>query len=162
MIRLIVAIDSKRGMAKNGGMPWSIPDDEQYFTDQTKTFGGNVLTGKTTFVEAYKNKPLSDRQDFILTHDTEPIEAVTLVHDLDQFLNGFSDKDLWVAGGANVFDQVMKAGKADELYITEIEGDFSCDQFFPDYSDFKLIRQSETKEQNGFKFTYKVYARTTT
>ena len=155
MIRLIAAIDRKRGIAKNGSMPWDIPEDEQFFTDQTKTYGGNVLTGGATFREAYKNKPLVDRQNYILTRSDEPVEGAIVIHDLDKLLEEFKDKDLWVSGGAEVFKAVMEAGKADELYLTHIDGDFDCDRFFPEYEDtFKKIEESEVREQNGFRFTY--------
>lgn len=157
MIRLIVAVDRRRGLAKQGHMPWHIPDDEQYFTDQTKLYGGNVLTGAGTFHLAYKNKPLAGRQNYILTHDPTPIPGATVVHDLDQFLADFQD-DLWVAGGANVFAQIIANGKADELYLTHIDDDFNCDQFFPEYEQtFELVQQTETKEQNGFHYRYAIY-----
>lgn len=160
MIRLIVAIDRKRGLAKHGGMPWSIPEDEKYFTDQTKTFGGNVLTGGTTFRDTYRGKPLADRQNYILTHDKTPIEGATVVNDIGKFLEEFKDNDLWVAGGAKVFEEVMKAGRADELYLTHIDADFACDQFFPEYEDgFKKAEESEVREQNGFRFTYARYVK---
>lgn len=160
MIRLIAATDRKRGLAKRGGMPWSIPEDEKYFTEQTKLYGGHVLTGGTTFRETYHAKPLKDRHNYILTHDDAPIPGAEVVHDLQAFLRDFKDKDLWVAGGAKVFEEVMAAGAADELYLTLIDADFGCDQLFPEYDqDFRLIRQSETRRQNGFTFTYNVYAR---
>jgi dihydrofolate reductase len=158
MIRLIAAIDRRRGLAKHGILPWYIPEDEQYFTDQTKTCGGNVLTGSTTFRNTYKAKPLAERKNYILTHQTEPIKGVEIVHDLAKFLEGFQDKDLWVAGGVGVFEQVMQAGKADELYLTHIDADFRCNQFFPAYEHgFKLADRTEPEEQNGFTFYYARY-----
>jgi dihydrofolate reductase len=160
MIRLIAAIDRERGLAKNGVMPWHIPEDERYFTEQTKTHGGHVLSGAATFRLSYRSKPLKDRQNYILTHDHTPIEGVVLVHNLSAFLEGFKDKDLWVAGGGAVFKEVMDAGKADELYLTHIDGEFGCDRFFPEYEDtFQKLRESEVREQNGYRFTYAVYGR---
>lgn len=159
MIRLIAAIDNKRGIARNGVMPWKIPEDEKYFTEQTKTYGGNVLTGGVTFRNTYHGGPLAGRQNYILTRHDEPIPGATVVHDLDKLLEDFKDKDLWVAGGAEVFAEIMAAGKADELYLTHIDADFNCDQFFPEYEkSFKMVEQSETREQNGLKFTYARYA----
>jgi dihydrofolate reductase len=159
MIRLIAAIDRRRGLAKHGFLPWYIPEDERYFTDQTKTHGGNVLTGGTTYRNTYHG-PLTGRQNYILTHDTTPIEGVTLVHDLAEFLRGFRDKDLWVAGGAQVFAAVIAAGQADELFLTHIAADFGCDQFFPEYEHaFKLADESEPHEQNGFRFRYARYVK---
>lgn len=164
MILFIAAIDRKRGIAKNGGMPWSIPEDERYFTTQTKTRGGNVLTGGKTFRDTYKGRPLKDRQNYILTHSDEPIPGATVVHDLGPLLDEFAgkkDHDLWISGGAAVFKEIMDAGKADELYLTHIDADFGCDQFLPAYEDagFKKVEESEVREQNGFRFVYSKYVR---
>ena len=161
MIRLIAAIDRRRGLAKQGAMPWHIPEDERYFTEQTKTHGGHVLTGGVTFREAYKSKPLAGRHNYILTHDTTPIEDAVLVHDLAVFLEDFKDRDLWVAGGTQVFEEIIRAGKADELYLTHIDANFDCDQFFLPYKDnFKLAELSAPHHQNGLTFRYARYAKT--
>ena len=158
MIRLIVAIDRQRGLAKQGYQPWYIPEDEQYFTDQTKSHGGHVLYGRLTYELSLRNQPLADRQNYLLTRDTTPVNGLTVVNDLDKFLDSFRDKDLWVIGGANVFAQVMEAGRADELYVTHIEADFGCDQFFPDYkAGFQLAERGELHEENGFIFSYARY-----
>ena len=155
MIRLIVAVDRKQGMAKKGFQPWFIPADEKFFTEQTKLYGGNVLVGRTTF-KTFKG-PLADRNNYVLTSQTEPIAGVEIINDLMQFLESFLDKDLWVVGGAQVFDQVMEAGLADELYITHIEADFGCDQFFPNYEAFKLAEKGDPQEKNGFIFYFAKY-----
>jgi dihydrofolate reductase len=161
MIRLIVAIDRKRGIAKHGYQPWYIPDDEAYFIRQSKSYGGNVLVGGTTFRDSFKSKPLSERTTYLLTRDEHPIDGVQSVHDLSTWLTSLKDQDIWVVGGASVYTQVIDAGLADELYITHIDADFGCDQFFPEYeSKFHLSSQNEPSEQNGFHFTYARYTRT--
>jgi len=160
MIRLIVAIDSKRGIAKHGFQPWYIPDDDAYFITQTKSRGGNVLVGGTTFRDSFKNKPLVERTTYLLTRNEQPIDGVELVHDLNTWLEGRGNKDVWVVGGSSVYQQVIDTGKADELYITQIEANFGCDQFFPEYEEkFRLISQSERRTQNGFHFTYNCYTK---
>ncbi len=156
MIRLIAATDRKSGLAKQGFQPWNIPDDEKYFNDHTKSHGGNVLIGAITFKTI--GRPLVERQNYVLTRDKTPVEGVELVHDLESFLKDYKDRDLWVVGGANVFSQVIGADKADELYITHIEADFGCNQFFPEFVEkFKLVDESELHEQNGFIYRYAVY-----
>lgn len=158
MIRLITAIDRKRGISKDGFQPWYIPDDEQYFTEMTQQHGGNVLVGSTTY--KLFHAPLANRTNFVLTRDKTPIEGVELVHNLEKFLKEYQEKDLWVIGGANVYAQVMQLGKADELYLTKIDADFGCSQFFPDYEQgFTLKEQSQLHEQNGFIFSYFVYTK---
>jgi dihydrofolate reductase len=158
MIRLIVAVDRKRGLAKNGFQPWYIPADESFFTQQTKLYGGNVLVGSTTF-KTFKG-PLVDRHNYVLTHNREPIAGVELVSDLMKFLRDFREQDLWIVGGANVFAQVMEARLADELYITNIEADFGCNQFFPEYEkQLSVVEKGELREQNGFIFSFNKYAK---
>lgn len=162
MIRLIAAIDRKRGIGKHGGLPWSIPEDAKFFTDQTKTHGGHVLTGAATWHGTYHDKPLADRHNYLVTHDTKPVKGAELVNDLPKFLRDFQDsgKDLWISGGAGVFEQVMELGYADELYLTHIDADFGCDRFFPEYEkDFKLVERSKPREQNGFHFYYTTYTK---
>lgn len=155
MIRLIAAVDQKLGITKGGLQPWKLPADEQYFAEQTKLRGGIVLVGLTTF-KTFK-APLTERQNFVVTHETSPIPGVELVHDIDAFLAAHAN--VWVVGGASVFEQTIS--QADELYLTEIAADFGCDQFFPDFlpHEFELAEQSEPQEQNGFHFTYKTYKR---
>lgn len=160
MIRLIAAIDRKRGVAKQGFQPWYIPEDSRYFVEQTKSYGGSVLIGSTTY--KMLTGPLKDRNNYVLTRDKTPIEGVELVHDLGKFLDEWQTKDLWIIGGANVFTQVMEPNQADEIYLTKIEADFGCNQFFPNFDEeFRLKEQSPLHEQNGFIFTFTKYVRKT-
>jgi dihydrofolate reductase len=157
MFRLIAAVDRKLGLAKQGFQPWYIPEDEQYFTDKTKTHGGNVLVGNTTY-KTFGGKPLEGRQNYVLTRDKSPIEGSIVVNDLKHFYEEFEHIDVWVIGGANVFAQVMEDGKADELYLTQIEADFGCNQFFPQLEqNYQISEQSELHEQNGFIYRYVIY-----
>lgn len=161
MIRLIVAVDRKLGLAKGGLQPWYIPDDEHFFTEETKKYGGHNLMGSRTFELSLLNKPFDGgRETYVLTRNPQPIEGAHVVNDLDKFLKEFEERDLWVIGGANVFAQVMDAGKADELYITHIEADFGCNQFFPEYEqNYKLAEKSDLHEENGFIFYYAKYVK---
>jgi dihydrofolate reductase len=160
MIRLISAVDLSLGIAKHGFMPWNIPEDESFFTEKTKQYGGRVLSGRATFEKSYNSKPLSGRENYILTHNTENIEGVNVVNSLEKFLASMEGKDLWVAGGSSVYAQLIKSKKADELYLTHIEADFGCDQFFPNYKQYyELVDRGETHEQKGFVFYYARYSR---
>jgi dihydrofolate reductase len=159
MFRLIAAVDRRLGIAKGGIMPWYIPEDEAYFTSETKTLGGNILVGGATYREALKEKPLEGRQNYLLSRHELEAPGFTIVADLDKFLEDFKDKDVWIIGGGEIFKLVMEAGKADMLYLTHIEADFNCDRFFPKYDNYKLIEHSEEHEQNGFRFRYARYSR---
>jgi dihydrofolate reductase len=158
MIRLIVAHDQKRGIAKHGIQPWYLPEDEQYFNKQTTSHGAKVLVGRRTLLEVIGH-PLKDRQNFVVSREQQaPQAGITFVSDLTAFLDKTKD-DIWVIGGASVYEQTLS--RADELYITSIEADFGCDQFFPAYDDsFTLTEKSDLHTQNGFIFSYQIYKKT--
>lgn len=155
MIRLIVATDIRRGIAKHGGQPWYLPADEQYFNEQTTSHSGIVLMGQKTFEVI--GRPLPDRRNFVLSREMRPGDGVTYVQDIDRFLQELQE-DLWVIGGLSVYEQTLPL--ADELYITHIDADFGCDVVFPEYEhSFELKQTSDLHTQNGFIFTYSVYTK---
>ena len=65
MINLIVAVDSKYGIAKNGNLPWNIPSDMKYFKNVTIhveniSKQNVVIMGKNTW-ESIPKTPLKGR-----------------------------------------------------------------------------------------------------
>ena len=151
-------MDRKRGIAKQGFQPWKIPEDEKYFAAMTKQFGATLLVGNTTL--RVMGGPLPERTNYVLTTDKTPIEGATVVNNLGKFLKDFQDKDLWVIGGANVYSQCFELNVIDQIYVTQIEADFGCNQFFPAIGEnFKLGSQSDLHEQNGFIFRYEIYTK---
>jgi dihydrofolate reductase len=156
MIRLIVACDEHQGISKDGSLPWSLPGDLAYFAQKTKLYGGQVLMGSVTYRSL--PGPLKDRDNYVLTRSHGHIPGVNLIYDLELFLRDFQSRDLWIIGGADVFSQVMAADVVGEIYLTQIEADFSCTQFFPDIPDsFSLLNRSEAQNQNGLTFYYEIY-----
>jgi dihydrofolate reductase len=154
MIRLIAAIDNKRGMAKNDHIPWKLPQDVARYKGLLLTHGGNVILGRRTFdamgyVEGTHFYVVS-HQDLVLPKNC------TLVKDLDKFMSEFKE-DLWVNGGEAVYKATIQY--ADELYLTKVDGDFNCDQFFPDYSDFKLKKSEGPYTDNQLSFSYQLFVR---
>lgn len=156
MIRHIAAVDGSRGIAKNGQIPWNLPADGKYFWDMTAKYGGRVLMGYRTF-EAMK-RPMAGRENYIATRRKDNyVHGASAVHDLDMFLNNFKE-DLWIIGGSEIYTQTLQ--RADELYITEIDAEFSCDRFYPPYKEqFELSSQSPTYYENGLNYRFCVYAR---
>lgn len=152
MIRFIVAVDEKLGMAKNGRQPWHLPTDEQYFLQQTQKYGGVVLMGRTTYDVI--GHPLKERRNIVLSRTVKNIENVEVETSLQKALH--AAPDIWVIGGAHIFVQALQF--ADELYVTRIEADFACDQFFPEFEDqFELTSKSAPYHENGVTFTFCIY-----
>jgi len=154
MIRVIAALDDKRGLADEQGIPWDLPSDRAYTRE--KTMGGSLLMGYRTYLEF--TAPLPGRRCLVLTDGTEPLrdgfEAVT---DLEAFMKNPPQK-LWLFGGAGAFAQTLQY--ADELYLTRVEGDFGCTKFFPEFTDkFELAQKSPPQLENGITYWYEIWKR---
>lgn len=154
MIRCIVAIDSKRGMANNEGIPWELPKDIQYFREKTEN--GSVLMGYATYKEF--KKPLHNRINYVANLEEVHLRpGFTLVRDAKEFVQNFRG-DLWIIGGAGLFAQTIQF--ADELFLTRLEGDFKCTKFFPDFEEvFTCVERGKQQDQNGISFRFEVWAR---
>ena len=69
MIRLIAAVDSRRGIATDSGIPWKLPGDTAHFHEKTAT--GVILMGWATYNEFAA--PLHERENFVLTAKSGPL-----------------------------------------------------------------------------------------
>ncbi len=140
MIRLIAAIDDRRGIATDHGIPWKLPGDTAYFHE--KTANGVILMGRATYEEFAA--PLHDRENFVLSSETGPLRTgFRGVAGLDQLRAAFPHDDVWVIGGAAVYAETI--AEAEELFLTQVLGDFHCTKFFPPYrADFERARSRAT------------------
>ena len=155
MIRAIVAIDEKRGLANDNGIPWQgrIPSDVKYYRDKIKT--GTVLMGFGLYKEL--TKPYDGGVNYVATHDTTaPLKpGFQAVSDARQFIEE-AQGDVWNAGGAALFASTLDL--IDELYITQLQGDFGCTKFFPEFKDkFVMVSESEPITEGNITFTFQVW-----
>jgi dihydrofolate reductase len=152
MISAIVAIDEKRGIGKDGKLPWHIPSELKHFKETT--MGHPIVMGRKTFDAV--GRVLPGRTNIVIT--THPFkstdENLKVVSSIDEALRLASDasgaEEIFILGGGQIFSQVMD--KVYKLYLTIIDGDFNCDTFFPDYSEFKKVLKEESRETDGFKY----------
>lgn len=151
---MIAAIDSKRGVADDHGIPWNIPKDKAYF--RAKTEGGVIVMGYRMYLELIE--PLPDRINMVVTDGTEPLrEGFDPILDLTTFLKERID-DVRIVGGAATYEVALPF--AEELYLTKLTRDFNCTKFFPSYERvFERISQSGLLEENGIQFRFCVYRR---
>jgi dihydrofolate reductase len=152
VIRLIAAIDSRRGIATDNGIPWKIPADSAYFRRQT--MAGLIVMGSATYREFAE--PLHGRDNYVLTHSHDPLrpgfQPIGALADLP------ADRDVWVIGGAGVYAGTIDG--ADELYLTQVLGDFGCTKFFPPYEDrFELAGREPDASDDGFTFRFERWKR---
>ena len=155
MIRHIAAVDSRRGIATDTGIPWKLPGDTAYFHDKTAT--GVIVMGWATYSEFAA--PLHQRENFVLTADPASLRSgFRPVISLDQLAADHPAEDIWVIGGATVYAQTIS--QTDELLLTQVVGDFRCTKFFPPYEDaFGLASKSDDHEDGGTTYRFEVWRR---
>src|SRR4030095_2100635 len=104
MIRVIAAIDSKYGLAKDKGIPWKLPTDVNNMHELIK--GGVLLMGYRTYKEL--DRPPEGDRCFVLTDELEPMrQGFEPITELGTFMKN-SPENLWLFGGANLFAQTIK------------------------------------------------------
>lgn len=165
-IIIIAALaESNRVIAKNGELPWNIPEDSQRF--ESLTLNHTMIVGRTTWDSDLKNSPLKNHHIIVISSNPEEVESelksindpekVLVFKSLKEALEKAKDLEkIFIAGGASIYAQALEL--ADILELTLVEGDFEGDTFFPEYqhligSQFELVAK---EEHPGFRFeTYK-------
>jgi dihydrofolate reductase len=161
VIRLIAAVDAHLGIANEHGIPWQgkIPMDTEYFQEQTAD--GFIVMGYATYKEF--GQPLHDRTNYVVSRpDSGALrEGFVGVLDLTQFLDERARELVWVIGGAGLFSRSLE--RADQLFLTQLDSDFHCTKFFPDYVDeFDLVSELGPHVQSDISFTFQTWHRSDT
>jgi dihydrofolate reductase len=163
---LVAAADKKMGIGKDNRLPWRLKSELAYFTRiTTEAAEGKVnavLMGLNTWISLPEtSKPLRGRLNVVLSK--EPVELPEGVINALSFDEAFRkiasqtniDK-VYVIGGASIYAQTINMPECKKIYLTEVDGEFDCDAFFPqiDSGVFKKINESEWQEEPvRYRFT---------
>ena len=171
---IIVAIDQKNGIGKEGSLPWALPSDMKHFkavTLEARPSGkvNAVVMGRKTWESIpEKWRPLAGRLNVVLTKDDRYVlpENVLKFQSFEEalaFLNTeYQERvnDIFVIGGASLYAQAISHPLCQKIYLTVIDGNFGCDVFFPEFKkSFKQAERSKEYLENGLKYSFSVYAR---
>ena len=144
-MKAIVAMARNRVIGLNGAMPWHLPEDFRWF--KRATMGGALLMGRKTFDSI--GKVLPGRLTLVVTRGkivTDSLDVLT-VHNLAAFRpEDYSPREVWVAGGAQVYAQTLS--RCTELYVSRVDAEPEGDTFLPPFEeDFEevetVLRQPE-------------------
>ena len=174
-VHLIVAIDEKLGIGKEGGLPWHLSGDLKHFRDITcKTASPKkkniLLMGRKTWDSIPKQfRPLPDRINVVLTQNPNlyvpegvlKAESFTRVLEMvrsDRLKNMI--ETAFVIGGQQVYQEALKHEECNKIYVTQIHSKFNCDTFFPEFkSHFELIEASKNHNEGSITYHFEEYAR---
>ncbi len=160
-LAIVVALDDKRGIGKDGDIPWGrIPEDLKHFAAVTTNHP--VIMGRVTYMSIpEKYRPLKDRQNIVLTHQDITIPGVIVAHSMEEAIHKARELDnerICFIGGERIYREALSI--VDTLYLTHIEGDFNCDTFFPDYlNEFPVQRKLAHSEANGLHYSFEELGR---
>ena len=123
MIKLIVCIDLDGNIGYKNKLLFNIKDDMAFFKQQTT--GHIVLMGYNTY-ESLGCKGLPNRFNLVLTsRELEPAKNVCAVKSLNGTIEEYKDnnirKDLFIIGGASVYNQAIEDRLPDEILLTVVD-----------------------------------------
>lgn len=146
MLSIIAAVDKNWLIGRQNRLPWGhLPADLAHF--KKTTMGHTVVMGRRTFESI--GQPLAGRTNIVLSSKTK-----TRVPDSGQ-------EETFIIGGRSVFEQFLP--RADRLYLTFIEHEFTGDTYFPpvNWSEWKLVKE-ETRppdQKNPWPLRFTVWER---
>jgi len=164
-------MDQNQGIGKNGKLPWHLPSDMKFFKDVTmRSLSGHrnaVIMGRVTWdsiPEAFR--PLRGRLNVILTRNSQISfpEGCYKVKNLDEALTCAAEipdvDQIFVIGGATVYDEAIRRPECRRLYVTRIQEICDCDVYFPSFSDhFYQDFQGPLYCENNHHFVFSEYTR---
>ncbi|MGB0954219.1 MAG: dihydrofolate reductase [Planctomycetota bacterium] len=157
---VVVAMDRACGIARDGDMPWHLPEDLKYFAKLTTGEGADVvIMGRKTWETIPDRfRPLPRRRNIVITRQMDyAAEGAEVYGSLEQALTAAAQADgsTHVIGGAQIYALALEHPDCREAYITEIDHDFGCDVFFPALPGFgepEMLGEGQ-KETLRYRFT---------
>ena len=151
MISLIAAVAKNGVIGNKNDLLWYLPEDLKHFKDVTA--GKTVIMGRKTFESIFARikKPLPNRTNVVITRQTDiklP-EGVKVCSTIEDALRSYGGADIFIIGGGEIYKQTID--KADKLYITHVDGDYTGDALFPAIDPKKWHLASEEKHE-GYSF----------
>ena len=150
-----------------GKLPWNIPADLEYFKSVTE--GKPVVMGRTTHESI--GRALPNRRNVVITSNEDYVPkgdclvAGSLEEAFEKLeeegtIKGDASDEIFIIGGATLYKTALFA--ADRIYITEIDGEFDADSYFPEFEE-ELFEKTEIgqtiDEKTGYPLKFVLYTR---
>ena len=150
-MKLLILIDNKNAIAKDGKQILFIDDDLEMFREYTTN--NIIVMGRTTFDEIGRQLP--NRISVVFTRsdrkDKKDLYYVDSIEKLEEIIRKYPDKEVFVIGGAEIVKLLWH--RLDELIVTRVDTVVEgADTFIPEFDDFKLVDKTEISDPN-----YRVY-----
>ena len=144
-------------VGRKGRLPWEIPEDWEYFLDQTRE--GTLLFGRHCYEEMMERTNQEDRQAVVLSRnpDFRPEfgqRASSIPQALD--IARSYGREIWICGGEQVYRETLPL--ADRLLLTQIHADIEGDTHFPSWEEYFPHEISRSDSQNDqYRYTFHTF-----
>ena len=150
-MKLLILVDNKNAIAKDGEQILFVDDDLHMFRDYTTN---NIIVMGRRTLDAI-GRQLPNRISVVFTRsnreDKRDLFYIDSIEKLEEIMKKYPDKEVFVIGGAEIVKLLWD--RLDELIVTRVDTVVEgADTFIPAFDDFELIDKSEIKDP-----TYKVY-----
>jgi dihydrofolate reductase len=141
MVKLIACIGPNGELGKGLDLVYYNKEDMEFF--RFTTSGNVVIMGYNTFL-SLGSRPLPNRKNIVLTEEfhtsTDKVEFLNASLDkvLEIVQKKYPDKDIFIIGGAYVYNQAISLKLVDELLLTIMNYGAPADV----YIDTDLIRDN--------------------
>eukprot|EP00927_Polykrikos_kofoidii_P086971 TRINITY_DN98_c0_g1_i2.p1 TRINITY_DN98_c0_g1~~TRINITY_DN98_c0_g1_i2.p1 ORF type:complete len:488 (+),score=57.35 TRINITY_DN98_c0_g1_i2:68-1531(+) len=177
-VSVIVATTPKRGIGKDGTLPWRIPEDLAHFKRVTTATDGDgcqnaVVMGRKTWESIpEKFRPLAGRINVVLTKSaSEPafvspypdgvVTAASLTSAVEKLVSRDDVAEIFVIGGESAYREALEMPSCHRIFLTRIGKEMECDAFFPAFDEtvFKPVHVSTTRSREGLPYDFAIYDR---
>jgi len=128
----IGACDEKGVLGNNGKLPWHYPEDLDHF--YRTTAGSPLVMGRNTFL-SMPSHYFTNMTSIIFTHSPSQLKRSRNLIFVSSLMEFFSIErqfhELYVIGGAQIFNLFLKENLIQEFILTKIKQSYEGDAFFP-------------------------------
>lgn len=115
MVKMILCSDLVGNIGKDNDLLFKMKEDMKFFRESTT--GSVVVMGYNTWL-SLGSKPLPNRVNIVL--NDKKVEGIDTFDDIREVIKLYKDKDIYVIGGAFVYNQTLEMGLVDEILITVV------------------------------------------
>ena len=181
MFSVIAAkLDKPNGIGVNGGLPWTLPSDlhmfqkltaEKRFIDNAPRKNAVVMGRKTWESLPMKKRPLPNRINVVISSSLTSAKVPESVHvfatlnkALDCLQRDLYCADIFVIGGARLYQEAIHHPCCETLYLTNITciriDPPVCDTFFPEIpKEYTLTGTPKQWEDSEYQLELQVWKR---
>ena len=145
--KAIAAMSLNRVIGRGAEIPWHLPEDFKWFKETT--MGGVLVMGRRTFESI--GSPLPGRETVVLSRSGFAHDEVRTVGNLDELDPGEETRPMFIAGGAQVYEQALP--RCSDLLLTIVKREVDGDAFFPKFEDSFTGRET-LREDEEFRIVH--------